>query len=88
MPRLFIPPAMRDLVPGQEAIRADDGTVRAVIDQLDSQYPGLKSRLVDDNGKLRAGISVSVNGAIASLGLRQSVSGDDEVHFLPAIAGG
>jgi molybdopterin converting factor small subunit len=88
MPQVFIPPAMRDLIPEQEAIRADDGTVRAVIDQLDIQYPGLKTRLVDDNGKLRAGISVSVNGAIASLGLRHSVNGDDEVHFLPAIAGG
>ena len=78
---------MRDLVSDQ-SVCAAGGTVRAVVEQMEAQYPGLKARLVDDQGKLKPGISVSVNGAIATLGLRQPVSSDDEIHFLPAIAGG
>jgi molybdopterin synthase sulfur carrier subunit len=88
LPQVFIPPQMRDLVPGSEAIHAEGATVRAIVEQLDGDYPGLKARFVDENGRLKPGINVSINGAIASLGLRQPVSAGDEIHFLPAIGGG
>jgi hypothetical protein len=37
---------------------------------------------------LRPGLSVAVNGTVATLGLLQQVPAGAEVHFLPAIGGG
>lgn len=88
MPQVFLPPQLRDLAPGEAPLRVEGGTVRAVIEALDERLPGVKTRLVGDDGKLLPGLSVSVNGAIAPLALRQPITADDEVHFLPALGGG
>jgi molybdopterin synthase sulfur carrier subunit len=87
MPTVYIPAPMRDLTNGQDTVTASGSTVRQVVDDLDRQFPGLKDRLCDGNG-LRPGIAVAVGTQVATLGLRQPVTEDSEVHFLPAISGG
>ena len=87
MPRVFVPPAMRPLVGGQEVVEAVGSTVRQVIDDLDRRYPGMKDRLSQD-GTLRPGLAVAIGGSISSLGLLQRVEPDAEIHFLPMIGGG
>jgi molybdopterin synthase sulfur carrier subunit len=87
MPRVFLPVALRSLIDGQEAVDAEGSSVRELIDQLEQRYPGLRVRLCQGN-RLAPGISVVVSGAVSSLGLRQPVAPDAEVHFLPAIGGG
>lgn len=78
---------MRTLTSGQAEVVVDGATVREVIDQLEGLYPGTKSQLVRDD-QLRPGLSVAIDSAIASSGLRQLVKSDSEIHFLPAIGGG
>lgn len=86
MPRVFIPPQARKLA-GCETADVEAGSVRAVIRQLDEQFPGLADCLLE-NGELRPGLSVSVGGRVTGMGLFQKVGPDDEVHFIPAIGGG
>ena len=87
MPIVYVPPQLKTLAGGVETFEVDAGNIRSVIAKLDEQFPGVKSRLCQDD-ELRPGLSVSVNGRISSLGLYQKVQPQDEVHFIPAISGG
>ena len=87
MATVWIPSLLRDLTEGQEMVTVLGTTVRQLIDALEQQYPGIKTRLCDAQG-LRPGLSVAVDAEIAPLGLSQPVSPASEVHFLPAIGGG
>ena len=87
MATVWIPPLLRGLVNGQEHVVADGEKVRDLIDALDARFPGLKAGLIED-GELRRGVVVTVDGVVSRLGLRQPVHADSEVHFLPAIGGG
>jgi molybdopterin synthase sulfur carrier subunit len=87
MPRVWIPPLLRELTGGQETVVVPGARVREVILELDRLHPGIKDRLCDANG-LRPGIAVIVDTQITRLGLAQLVGPDSEVHFLPAIGGG
>ena len=62
-------------------------TVREVIEDLESQFPGIKERLCDGD-KVRANILVVVDGHVAPLKIREKVNEDSEVHFVIAISGG
>ena len=87
MPQVFIPPMLRPLTDNRERIETDAQTVREAIADLDTQFPGFASRLcLDDN--LRPEIAVAIDGKISPRGLRQKLTADCEVHFLPAIGGG
>lgn len=87
MPTVFIPSLLRGLTGGAQHVRVAGATVREVIDALDEQYPGLKARLVED-GRLRRGVAVVVDGASTREGLRHRLDDGSEVHFVPAISGG
>ena len=87
MVRVFIPPLLRSLTGGAGEVTAEGQTVRAVVEDLETRFPGLKERLCTGSS-LRPGLAVSVNGTVSSLGLIQKVPDGCEVHFLPAIGGG
>ena len=51
-------------------------------------YPGFWERLVDEEtDRIRAGVSVVINGVVVGTALHEPVRENDEVHYLPAIAG-
>ena len=87
MATVFIPSLMQTLTEGEKQVRVDGSTVRQIIDNLDSEYPGVKARLVED-GRVKPNISVAVDGEVTPLGMLEKVNEDSEVHFLPAIGGG
>jgi sulfur-carrier protein len=84
---VFIPPGLRELTGGMAQVAASGSSVGAVIDALDSQFPGIKARLCRGDS-LAPGVQVSVGSTITTHGLRADVEPDSEVHFLPAIGGG
>ncbi|MBS0261058.1 MAG: MoaD/ThiS family protein [Planctomycetes bacterium] len=87
MVHVFIPPLLRDATGGQAEVDVEATSVRQVIASLESQFPGIRSRLCQAD-QMRPGIAVAINGSIATRGLLQAVPGGAEVHFLPALAGG
>ncbi len=60
--------------------------MRAIIDHLETQFPGFKERLLQD-GDIRPDIAVAVDGEVA-FDLMERVRDDSEVHFIPPISGG
>ena len=90
MPTVFIAMPLRRFTGGQTTVRLPGATLRELIEELESRFPGVKARLVDedDPDRLTPGLSAIVDGEATVLGLRQQLEPDSEVHFLPAIAGG
>ena len=87
MPRLFIPPLLRPFCAGQEEVIVEGATVLDAVQSLEQQHPGVMERLCPE-GKLRSGMSVTVDQNVTPRGLAQKVSPESEIHFLPAIGGG
>jgi len=87
MARVHIPSAMRDLTQGRSSIDVPGETVCQLVEGLETQFPGLAARLVED-GRIRPGLQVFVDGETRRAGLRTKVSASSEVFFLQALGGG
>ncbi len=87
MAKVYIPPTMRSLTDGKEVVEVDGGTVRAVIDNLEARYPGIRDRLCEGD-ELKSGLAVAIGSSLSTMGLYERVEPDSEIHFLPAISGG
>ncbi len=87
MATVAIPSLMQELTDGKEKATIEGNTIREVLNNLESIYPGFKARICDDD-QIRPNIAVYVDGSLTREGMRQQVSEDSEIHFLPAISGG
>ncbi|MFN9812571.1 MAG: MoaD/ThiS family protein [Deltaproteobacteria bacterium] len=88
--KVQIPTPLRTLTQGKDEVSASGATVRAVIDELESRYPGLKDRLCDDKGVRRfVNIFLNEEEDIRFLdALDTALSDGDSLQIVPAIAGG
>jgi molybdopterin converting factor small subunit len=86
MPRVFIPPQLRTHTGVAECSLAGS-SVREIVDQLDVQFPGIKSRLCLGE-ELAPTLQVSVDGVLSRRGLDAKVTPQSEIHFLPIFGGG
>ena len=71
---------------GAQVVVAGD-TVAAVVDELETQFPGIRQRLCRGDS-LAPGLQVSVDSTVTLRGLRSRLQPGSEVHFLPAFGGG
>ena len=85
-----IPTPLRKLTNNEEVVEVKATTIGEAIVELQSKYPGIKERLVDDNGEVRRFVNVYVNEEdIRFLKNQQTPLKDgDEISIIPAIAGG
>jgi molybdopterin synthase sulfur carrier subunit len=90
MTTVFVPSSLRRYTAGQSKAQVSGGTINEIIDDLEQQYPGVKSRLCDDSGQIKRYVNVFVNDEeIRALqGADTAVSDRDEVSIVPAMAGG
>jgi MoaD family protein len=84
-----IPTILRSFTGGQKAVPATGDTLAAVIDDLESNHPGLRERLLE-NDDLRRFVNVYINDEDVRFigGLKASLADGDQVVVLPAVAGG
>ena len=83
---VWIPTLLRPIAGGAEQVRVSGATLRDVIENLDAQHPGLRDRILD-GGLIRDEIALAI-GSNQATDLSAPVGPDEEVHILPAIAGG
>jgi sulfur-carrier protein len=91
-----IPTILRTYTGGEKAVTGDGATLSELIENLESNHPGIKERLVearpggDGESDLRRFVNVYVNDEDVRFtgGLDTSVSDGDQVVVLPAVAGG
>ena len=85
-----IPTPLRRVTNGADRVAAEGNTLAQIIDSLESQHPGIKGRLCDEDGELRNFVNVYVNGEDVRFmqGLGTATKSGDEVSIVPAVAGG
>ena len=88
--KVQIPAPLRTLTAGAAEVEVDAANVQGVIDALEGKFRGIKSRLCDEDGRLRSYVRVFVNGEDArGLGdAKAPLKPGDSVSIVPAIAGG
>ena len=90
MATVRIPSPLRRYTNGQSKVEGKGANISELIENLESQYPGVKTRLCEDNGQIKRYVNVFVNGEeIRTLqGSETAITDKDEVSIVPAMAGG
>lgn len=88
--KVRIPTPLRKLTNNEELVEVEAGTVGSAIGELQSRFPGVKERLLDESGAVRRFVNVYVNEEdIRFLANQETPLKDgDELSIIPAIAGG
>jgi molybdopterin synthase sulfur carrier subunit len=90
MARVRVPTPLRKFTQGADEVGAQGNTVRALMEDLERQFPGIKERICDETGKVRRFVNVYVNGDDIRFlqNLETTVGEGDNISIVPAIAGG
>ena len=85
-----IPTPLRRMTGGKDKVDVESGNLSAMVDELEGSYPGMKDRLIDEEGELRYFVNIYLNGEDVRFldGLDTAMSSGDEVSIVPAVAGG
>jgi sulfur-carrier protein len=85
-----VPTILRTYTGGDARVTADGTVLSDVLESLDGSYPGIKGRIVDEQGELRRFVNVYVgNEDVRFLdGLSTPVEDGSEISVIPAVAGG
>lgn len=85
-----IPTPLRKLTADQGEVKAEGKNIQDLIQSLNGHYPGLRERLVDEQGEVRRFVNIYVNEEdIRFLKGKETLLNDgDVVSIVPAIAGG
>lgn len=85
-----IPTTLRTFTGGLRSVEAMGSDLQELLTDLELKYPGLRARLVTQDGELRRFINIYINdndiryqGALGS-----ALTDGDEVTIIPAVAGG
>ena len=85
-----VPTILRSYTDGQKGVQGSGDTIADLLTDLDGRYPGLRGRLITEEGALHRFVNVYINDEdVRFLGaLDAKLSDGDTVTILPAVAGG
>ncbi|MDE2500459.1 MAG: MoaD/ThiS family protein [Alphaproteobacteria bacterium] len=68
-------------------VEAAGATLREMLADLDRRFPGIRFRMVDEQGSIRKHMRFFVNGAQV-FDVEQALQPNDEVQIVQALSGG
>ena len=85
-----VPTILRPYTQGASEVSVEGSTLSEVLESLDTSYPGIKGRVLDDSGELRRFVNVYVDNDDVRFaeGLATSIKDGGQVSIIPAVAGG
>jgi molybdopterin synthase sulfur carrier subunit len=84
--KVLMPSALRSYTRDAQ-VDAEGDTLDAVFADLERRYPGLRFRVVDEQGQLRPNMRIFVNG-LGVRDLQHALKRDDFVAVVLALSGG
>jgi molybdopterin synthase sulfur carrier subunit len=85
--RVLIPGPLRDYTANAAAVIADGHTLGGLLADLDRRFPGLRFRIIDEQGRIRRHIKFFVDGVQVS-DLNPTLDKAAEVMIVCALSGG
>jgi molybdopterin synthase sulfur carrier subunit len=81
---------LRKFTQGVDEVSAQGANVKALVEDLERNFPGIKERICDESGKIRRFVNVYVNGDDIRFlqNLETTLKEGDNISIVPAIAGG
>ena len=85
-----IPTILRTYTEDQSQVSVEGTTLTEVLDSLESSFPGIKSRVVDEQGALRRFVNIYVaeEDVRFASGLDTPTPAGTQISIIPAVAGG
>jgi molybdopterin synthase sulfur carrier subunit len=85
-----VPTILRTYTKGESQVTVDGSTLAEVLDALDDSYPGIKGRIVDEQGELRRFVNIYVGNDDVRFeeGLQTATPEGSSISVIPAVAGG
>jgi molybdopterin converting factor small subunit len=85
-----IPTQLRPLTAGVGELEVEASSVREAIEVLEHDHPGIRARLLDDEGSLRRFVNLFVADEDVRFlqGLDTGLSAGTTLSIIPAVAGG
>jgi molybdopterin converting factor small subunit len=84
---VMIPTPLRSYTEGAPEVAASGGSLAAVLESLDRQFPGIRFRVVDEQDRIRPHIKFFVGAELAP-SLDVPVGDGEDVHIICALSGG
>ena len=85
--KVHIPTPLQSYTTQQSEVQADGATLAAVLSVLDHRYPGLRFRIITEQGTIRPHIRIFVNAEQAR-DLSAVLDPNDQIHIICALSGG
>ena len=85
-----IPTILRTYTGDESQVSAEGTDVRAVIDSLEDSFPGIKERILDEDGAIRRFVNIYVaeEDVRFEQGLDTQTPAGTQLSIIPAVAGG
>jgi MoaD family protein len=85
-----VPTILRPYTQGASEVSVEGATLSEVLESLDSSYPGIKGRVLDESGELRRFVNIYVDNDDVrfSEGLQTPIKDGGQISIIPAVAGG
>ena len=87
MPTVNIASPLRSYTQGAASVTARGATVEEVLADLEARFPGMRFRMIDEQGRIRQHVRIFVNTEGVD-DLSRSVASNDVVHLICALSGG
>lgn len=84
--KVFIPSPLLSYTNRKE-VSVCGRTLEEALGDLDRQYPGLRFRVIDEQGRIRPHMRIFVNGE-QTFDLNQTIDDREVVHLIQALSGG
>ena len=85
--KVHVGSVLHEYTGGRAEVEASGATVAAVLDDLERRFPGLRFRVIDEQGRIRAHMRVYAGGQPVG-DLRERLGAGVELHVLGALSGG
>ncbi len=81
---------LRKLTNDIDVVNSEAATLAEAVDKLETEFPGIKERIVDEQGEIRRFVNIYVNGEDVRFldNIKTALKPGDEVSIVPAVAGG
>ena len=88
--KVRIPTPLMKLTDNQSEVSAEGETISDIINNLESQFNGIRDRICEESGSPRRFINIYINEEDIRFleGEKTAVKDGDEISIIPAIAGG